>query len=96
MSVSISVTIRNELVIQLIRSKGKPNNDRFEADCDLRVCKVFGSSVSALILSGLSDAGYPGGSSIVRTGTSRVRVSYSCSLGPEKKDANAAAYDGNP
>ena len=39
---------------------------------------------------------YPGGSSIVRTRTSRVRVSYVFSLGPEKEDANADAYDGDP
>jgi hypothetical protein len=58
--------------------------------------KVFGSSVSALTLRGLSDVGYPGGSSTVRTRTSLVLMSYGFSVCPEEKDGNAAACDGNP
>jgi hypothetical protein len=54
--------------------------------------KGFGSSVSALILAGLSDASHPAGSSTLQT---RSRVSRGFSLFPEKEDANAAAYDGH-
>ena len=58
--------------------------------------KVFGSSVSAFTLPGLSDVGYPGDSSTVRNRTRLVLMSYRFSICPEKKDGNAAAGDGNP
>ena len=105
MSVNNNVTIRNELVVQLMRSNGKRRIRRLDAGRDLSsnmksvrpdapsVRKAVDSSVvSALILTGLSDASDPAGSSTLPT---RSRASRGFSFFPEKKDANAAADDGN-
>ena len=60
------------------------------------VAPVRKALASALILPGLSDVGYPGGSSTVRTGTSLVQVSQGFSLWPEKKDGDQTSQDGDP
>jgi len=87
-----------------MRSKGKPNTNRFEAGRDWSakmksvrlnassVRKAVDSSVSALILAGPSGVSYPPGNSTLPT---RSRVSRRFSFLPEKKDANPAAYDAN-
>jgi hypothetical protein len=44
----------------------------------------------------LSFVGYPAGSSTIRTRGSLLRASLGFSLCPEKKEADAAAYDSGP